>query len=410
MTNRGNRAKLGCCTPTSLLALAAILVLSFASGLYPQQLYWTALEEYPKHAIRKSNADGSELKDIVTGLEAGLSGLTFDPVSRLLYWVENGDPVHQIVQADLDGKQQKIVLKTDQFLSRIVVDPAGGVIYFTASTPAAGAGIRRSILGSGESKLVIEAEADDLALDAASGKIYWVEEGEPGTWGTDIWRASIDGTGKEPVAHHAFEHHTTGIAVDSAGGKLYWATVDYRVTHAQLVDRANLDGTDIEPVTTANPGLDDWPVHLDIDFFNRKLYWVNGEDGVFFRVALDGGEAERLYEEPGPFGPLDLVLVQPGDSVPPSFRRGDADRDGVLALTDAILTLGTLFLGTGELRCLNAADANDDGKVDVADAIASLSHLFLGTLEIPPPGPTVCGPDPTPSGSLSCQEYGACPG
>jgi len=120
------------------------------------------------------------------------------------------------------------------------------------------------------------------------------------------------------IIHHPFEHHTTGIALDPLGRKIYWATVDYRESHAQIIQRANLDGSAVEDVTAANPGLDDWPVFIDLDLRQRMAYWVNGEDGVFYRVRLDGGEAERLHEDAGPYGPFDLAWVRPRKA-PPGF-------------------------------------------------------------------------------------------
>ena len=78
---------------------------------------------------------------------------------------------------------------------------------------------------------------------------------------------------------------------------------------------------------------------------------------------------------------------------PPSriFRRGEANDDGTLNLSDAVFMLGFLFLGTVEPGCLEALNANDDRAIDVSDAIGILGHLFLGT---PPmlPGMGVCEP------------------
>lgn len=79
----------------------------------------------------------------------------------------------------------------------------------------------------------------------------------------------------------------------------------------------------------------------------------------------------------------------------PLFRRGDADRDGKVNITDAINLLGFLFLGGSSPLCPDAMDANDDRRLDVSDAVASLGFLFLGEAAIPAPGPSVCGPDPT---------------
>lgn len=396
---------------TVLVTVSAAVVsgLVVRSSLAGDMLYWTAVNEGSGYALRRSGLDGSDVEDIVMGIEDDLAGLALDAGARKLYWVERGVPEYRIVRADLDGDHREVVHATEEYVYRLALDAPGRAIYFTASRISGGAGIRRLGLTSGEIDEVIAGEVVDLAVDSAGGRIYWVEQGLPEVWGTDIWRAGLDGSGREPIVHHRFEHHTTGIALDPEGGKIYWATVDYLESRGQLVQRANLDGSDVETVTTANPGLDDWPVFLDIELRSRRLYWVNGEDGEFYRVSLDGGEAERLHEDSGPYGPFDMVLLE-SDEVPPEFRRGDADGDGDIDLTDPISTLGALFLGAGGPPCSDAADVNDDGVLDLTDAVASLSYLFLGSFDIPAPGPLDCGSDPTPSGPLGCEGYPSCSG
>lgn len=92
------------------------------------------------------------------------------------------------------------------------------------------------------------------------------------------------------------------------------------------------------------------------------------------------------------------------------FARGDADADGSINLTDAIVVLGFLFLGTRMPECMDAADADDDAGDNLAltDAIVILSWLFQGGPAPPEPTPSSgtyvaedCGPDPTPDG-LGC--------
>ncbi len=92
---------------------------------------------------------------------------------------------------------------------------------------------------------------------------------------------------------------------------------------------------------------------------------------------------------------------------PAHFRRGDADADGSVNVSDAILTLSFLFLGQGEITCQDAADTNDDGYVDISDPINTLGVLFLGPGEIPLPGMDGCGPDPTPD-KLTCESFPGC--
>ena len=89
------------------------------------------------------------------------------------------------------------------------------------------------------------------------------------------------------------------------------------------------------------------------------------------------------------------------------FKRADADTNGVVELTDAIATLGNLFLGDpASLSCRDAADSNDDGLLDVSDPVATLTHLFLGTFQISAPGTKSCGPDvKAEKPDLGCKEY-----
>lgn len=94
--------------------------------------------------------------------------------------------------------------------------------------------------------------------------------------------------------------------------------------------------------------------------------------------------------------------------IPVHFRRGDCNDDGAVDITDAITTLGSLFLGREDVDCADACDSNDDGGVDVSDAITTLGVLFLGEGRIPLPGIQECGDDPIEDG-LTCHEYGTCP-
>ena len=97
------------------------------------------------------------------------------------------------------------------------------------------------------------------------------------------------------------------------------------------------------------------------------------------------------------------------------FRRGDTDNDGKLTLSDPIASLGYLFQSAEGPGCLDAVDANDSGAIDVSDPIYVLIYLFLGGMEIPAPGSSECGPDPSeiapaPAGDLGCIDPGSCSG
>lgn len=124
------------------------------------------------------------------------------------------------------------------------------------------------------------------------------------------------------------------------------------------------------------------------------------------RIAISDGTHERGQIGVRSFqcdARFDDVVFHAG--VP--FRtRGDSDGDGAIDVSDAIVTLGFLFLDGPAPPCVDAADSNDDSAIDISDAVYSLLWLFAGGL--PPPEPfEECGWDPTPDG-LDCQAYDRC--
>jgi hypothetical protein len=95
------------------------------------------------------------------------------------------------------------------------------------------------------------------------------------------------------------------------------------------------------------------------------------------------------------------ALESPAGPLAPLFRRGDADGNGVLGLSDPIQVLQMLFLGGSlDQDCADAADVDDDGAVGLTDAVVLLNYLFLAGPPPPPPGPASCGADPTPDDGL----------
>jgi hypothetical protein len=79
-----------------------------------------------------------------------------------------------------------------------------------------------------------------------------------------------------------------------------------------------------------------------------------------------------------PFFETQSISVQSGEiSIDELFVRGDLDGSGIVDLTDAIRSLSFLFLGSFEVKCLDAADADDNGVVELTDALGTLAFLFL---------------------------------
>lgn len=129
--------------------------------------------------------------------------------------------------------------------------------------------------------------------------------------------------------------------------------------------------------------------------------WQSAEAGLHTNTCTRTRPGDA--EEVAALGPP----IWPG-AVEPPFRRGDANGDGSLDLSDAVFTLGFLFLGGPTPVCLKSTDADDSGGVDLSDAVYVLNHLFQGGASPPEPF-LACGLDPTED-KLECDIYPACAG
>ncbi|MEM7232975.1 MAG: FG-GAP-like repeat-containing protein, partial [Planctomycetota bacterium] len=114
----------------------------------------------------------------------------------------------------------------------------------------------------------------------------------------------------------------------------------------------------------------------------------------FSRVAIFGVENEGG----GDFN---------GDGIPDNcrfhtFRRGDANSDEEVNISDAVDILTHLFVIRQDFSCSKSADVNDDGNINISDSIGLLGYLFLGSSAPPAPFPD-CGLEETQD-RLWCEE------
>jgi hypothetical protein len=125
----------------------------------------------------------------------------------------------------------------------------------------------------------------------------------------------------------------------------------------------------------------------------------SGHTYEFYSVAADlaGNREEQPLDADG--NPVAEIEIRLEDH----FRRGDANADGTVDISDAQSILGFLFLGYQAPSCRDAADADDNSRLEITDGIYLLSFLFLGGPAPPAPGPDSCGPDPTPDDLQACE-------
>ena len=130
-----------------------------------------------------------------------------------------------------------------------------------------------------------------------------------------------------------------------------------------------------------------------------------GEDVCLLRVVSN---AVTLPVVVGADESVEVTLRGTGQEGTP-FRRGDADTNGSLDLTDGIFILNYLFSGGRAPSCMESANTDNNLAIELTDAIAILQYLFLGAAPPTAPGPTDCGRDPeigSPA-DLGCEHYPA---
>jgi hypothetical protein len=122
--------------------------------------------------------------------------------------------------------------------------------------------------------------------------------------------------------------------------------------------------------------------------------------------VVSAGTGDDVHDEQLVVGTdTSLVYRLRLDPTPPSglqLRRGDANNDAALNISDPSFILNFLFRGGLAAPCANAADADDNGLIEITDAIAVFNYLFRGGATPPAPG-VDCGFDLTPS-DLGCEE------
>ena len=158
---------------------------------------------------------------------------------------------------------------------------------------------------------------------------------------------------------------TEGLTLPKGSSSVLKATL--RV----VVDPAGVEGTvTVSPAPMNGPG-------------GRVELEVYGGD-------LEGGAAPF---EPS-VAPLTIRVL------PARFIRGNSNLDDAYDISDALHVLLALFEHSDGFPCADASDANDDGVLDISDAVFTLGCLFLGT-GCPAPPHEACGLDPSPD-DLGC--------
>jgi hypothetical protein len=267
-----------------------------------------------------------------------------------------------------------------------------------------------------------------LASDGASLSAAGEIEIEAAVFG--LRAADLDGDGDQDLVAGRF-HLEQASLYENLGGLRFEARGRLSTLGTVIaLDAGDLDGDGRLDLLLAGP-------EGEVSVFSNAGGWsfhgpaiVRLGSGLvaFALLDLDGDRdldvvsASGSVDRAGSFGALSMLL---NDSAPPPgadadgdgrldrceggipFRRGDADQDGTVGLTDAVRILGRLFLARELPPCDEAADVNDDGALNLTDPVRLLDYLFRA--QAPPPPPFArCGRGED-GGALGCIRFDACP-
>ena len=299
---------------------------------------------------------GDDVENYGGGVQ-NITSLAIDAANGKTYATQKtSDRTGIIGRANLDGSDPQLVKDLTSVPLNIAVDAVNGKLYLANSW---GKIQRFNLDGSNfESNLITGLNnLDEIAVDAAGGKIYWTEKTSDRT-GT-IKRANLDGSDVQLVKD--LTSVPRGIAVDTVNDKLYLANSWGKV------QRFNLDGSNFEPDLIT--GLDDLG-EITVDTANGKIYWT--ENTGIRRANLDGTNIQDVVTGSGS---ANIVLGTPiaiDDVVTTVSPPADINEDGRINVTDLLLVVTAL---QSSEPATPRADVNADGTVTIADLLLVIENL-----------------------------------
>lgn len=213
--------------------------------------------------------------------------MSFDlPEARAqeLYWTDIGTSKVQRLDLGANQSVEDLLTMGQVFIPiDIALDLASGKMYWTEGSPADFQIQRANLDGSNVELLVTGLVGPSgIALDLATGKIYWTDTGT-----SKIQRANLDGSGVEDLLILGVVFTPVDIALDVGASKLYWT----ESTPADfMIQRADLDGTNVELLVA---GLVD-PSGIALDVSAGRMYWTDLGTGKIQRANLDGSGVEDV--------------------------------------------------------------------------------------------------------------------
>lgn len=286
------------------MALAVGALFSFqalpstASAQEILKIYWADLVN---EKILRSNVDGTDIEDIVTGGSPRAFGLAVDPFDQRIYWIDSIGVT--LNRANLDGSFPEVLLNIPGSPhGSVVIDYASNKLYFANGSSS----LLRTNSDGSDLEVIVSGLINPrgVALDVARNHLYWTELGSATAGGPSrrIARSTLDGDNVETLVDGL--QQPVALALDLRSDKIYWLD-----DTARLVQRSNLDGSGVETLVSnlfVNRIGGASGIALDLD--NDRFFWTHSI-GRVLSTTLDGSETTIIVDGLDRFAPGPIALL-----------------------------------------------------------------------------------------------------
>ena len=241
------------------------------------RIYWTEQTSRTTSKLQSADLNGANVRVVLREFAGMPNGIAVDSASGKLY------------MANVQGQVQRLNLDGSGFQSNFIpnlvspqsvaVDAAASKIYWTEA-----GSIRRANLDGTNRQNVVTGLGTPASLSIRSAP---VEVLIPQSQRPPIYLQTGTGglqrlTGATVSSFPQAAQNATGLAVDAAAGKIYW--IEKINNRSGRIRSANLDGTNVRLVAS----LTSAPTGIAVDVSNKRLYITNGW-GKVQRLDVDGG-------------------------------------------------------------------------------------------------------------------------
>jgi hypothetical protein len=277
--------------------------------------------------IFTANADGSDVKTIVTGCRVP-DGIVIDVEAGHIYWTSMGNPKKNdgsIERVDLDGRNRKTIVPQGGTFTpkQMHLEKAGGKLYWCDRE---GMRVMRCNLDGSKLETLIDTSGGDprpipdetkvcvgITVDPKHGKFYWTQKGPDNAGLGRIFRANIELPKGQTPANRSdiellFDHlpEPIDLELDLANSVLYW-TDRGDPPRGNTVNRARLDpatGKPSSPEIVVTHLMEGIGIALDVQ---GDRMFVTDLAGSVYTARLDGSELRTLLAACGNLTGITLI-------------------------------------------------------------------------------------------------------